>query len=154
MALWASVTLCYFYCDSVELYQPGKLQSMLAGEMGPLGAATQGVLLGVSVLMSVPAVMVFLGVALPARASRVANLVFGLVSTLIMLVLLPGVWRYYQYFATVEIALTGTAVWLAWHWPAAPAVPADARGGASNARPGARVDAPRSPPAASARSSA
>ena len=118
-ALWASVTLCYLYCDYFELYQPGKLQSMLTGQMGPLGLTTQGVLLGVSVLTSLPALMIFLSIALPAKASRASNLLLGVLFTLIMLVFLlsPGVWLYYKYFAAVEIALPGTAVWLAWRWP-------------------------------------
>ncbi|MFT3957088.1 MAG: hypothetical protein QM722_22735 [Piscinibacter sp.] len=39
--------------------------------------------------------------------------------TLVMLAFLvtPGVWLYCKYFAAVEIALTSTAVWLAWTWP-------------------------------------
>jgi hypothetical protein len=122
-AIWASVTLCYLYCDYFELYQPGKLQSMLAGRMGPLGEVTQGVLLGVSVLLSIPALMVILSLALPAKANRIANLLFGGLFTLIMLVFLlsPGIWLYYKYFAAIEIALTSSAVWLAWKWPRASA---------------------------------
>lgn len=118
-ALWASVTLCYLYCDYFELYQASKLQSMLAGQMGPLGPASQGVLLSVSVLLSLPALMIFLSVALPAKVSRIANLLLGTLFTLIMLMflVLPRVWLYYKYFAAVEIALTGTVVWLAWSWP-------------------------------------
>ena len=118
-ALWVSVTLCYLYCDYFYLYQPGKLESMLAGQMGPLGQTTQGVLLGVSVLLSIPALMVFFSIILPARLNRMANVLFGSLFTLIMLVFLfaPGVWLYYKYFAAVEVLLTSTAVWLAWKWP-------------------------------------
>jgi hypothetical protein len=121
-AVWASVTLSYLYCDYFELYQPLKLQSMLAGRIGPLGEASQGVLLGVSVLLSIPAVMVALSATLPARINRVANLLFGSFFTLVMLVFLvtPGVWLYYRYFAFIEIALTCSAVWLAWRWPREP----------------------------------
>jgi MFS family permease len=118
-AVWAAVTLCYLYCDYFELYQPGKLQSMLAGRMGPLGESSQGVLLGVSVLLSIPALMVVLSALMPASVNRVANILFGVLFTLIMLVFLaaPGVWLYYKYFAAVEVTLTCCAVWLAWRWP-------------------------------------
>jgi hypothetical protein len=118
-ALWASATLCYLYCDYFELYQPGKLQSMLAGQMGPLGQTAEGVLLGVSVMLSLSAVMIFLSIALPAKLSRVANLLFGLLFTLIMLVFLfaPRVWLYYKYFAAIEVMLTCTVIYLAWKWP-------------------------------------
>jgi hypothetical protein len=118
-ALWAAATLCYLYCDYFELYQPGKLQSMLAGQMGPLGQTAEGVLLGVSVMLSLSAVMIFLSIALPAKLSRVANLLFGLLFTLIMLVFLfaPRVWLYYKYFAAIEVMLTCTVIYLAWKWP-------------------------------------
>lgn len=123
-ALWASATLCYIYCDYFELYQPNKLKSMLAGQMGPLGEITQSVLLGVSVLLSIPALMVILAIALPAKFNRIANLLVGSLFTLIMMVFLlaPGVWLYYKYFAAVEIALTSSAAWLAWKWPKRPLV--------------------------------
>lgn len=116
-ALWASVTFCYLYCDYFELYQPGKLQSMLDGKFGPMGPTTQAVLLGAAVFLAVPSLMVFLTIALPAKVSRALNLVFGLLYSIIMLLLLPRVWRFYQFFAAVEILLTITAVWLAWKWP-------------------------------------
>jgi len=118
-ALWASATLCYLYCDYFELYQVGKLQSMLAGQIGPLGPATQGALLGVSILLSLPALMVALSVLLPPAVGRATNLVLGVLFTLIMLVFVaaPGVWLYYKYFAVVEAALTSTVVLLAWRWP-------------------------------------
>ena len=57
-ALWASLMLCYIYCDYFELYQPGKLQSMLAGRLGPIGPTTQASLLAASVLLAVPALMI------------------------------------------------------------------------------------------------
>ncbi len=118
-AIWTSATLCYLYCDFFELYQPGKLQTMLSGQMGPLGQTTQGILLGVCIPLSVPALMIFFSISLPAKHSRIANLIFGVLFTLIMLVFLvsPRIWLYYKYFAVVEVALTCTAVWLAWKWP-------------------------------------
>jgi len=129
-AVWASVTLCYLYCDYFELYQAGKLQSMLAGRMGPLGESSQGVLLGASIVVSIPALMVFLSAVLPAGVNRVVNLLFGVLFTLIMLVFLlsPGVWLYYKYYALLEVMLTFAAVWLAWRWPRQAAVSHASRG--------------------------
>ena len=121
-AIWCSVTLCYLYCDYFELYQSGKLQSMLGGRMGPLGESSQGVLLGVSVLLAIPALMVVTSATLPAGLNRVVNVLSGALFTLMMVVFLaaPGVWLYYKYFAAVEAALTFGAVWLAWRWPRQP----------------------------------
>ena len=69
-ALWASVMFCYIYGDYFGLYQPGKLRGMLDGRMVPLGPTTQGVLLGTSIMMAIPSIMVFLSLALKPRLSR------------------------------------------------------------------------------------
>ena len=61
--LWASAMFCYLYGNFFWLYQPGKLQRMLDGKMDPFGPTTQGVLLGTTVSMAIPAVMVFLSLA-------------------------------------------------------------------------------------------
>ena len=118
-ALWTSVMLCYIYCDYFELFQPGKLQSMLAGKFGPMGQVTQGGLFAASVLMAVPSLMVILSLVLRPAIARAANIVLGILYTIIMLLILPRAWHYYQFFAAVEIALTVTIAVQAWRWPKA-----------------------------------
>jgi len=116
--LWASVMLCYIYCDYFELYVPGKLQSMLEGRIGPLGAVTQAVLLGAAVLMAIPSLMIFLSIALPSTLSRIANIVSGIVySIIMMLIVLFPMWVFYRFFGVLEVALTLLIVWYAWTWP-------------------------------------
>lgn len=119
-ALWAATMACYIYCDYFELYVPGKLESMLAGTMGPLGAVTQGVLLGTAVLMAVPSLMIALSVLLPARPNRVLNLIVGaLYTALLALLAITAGWYFYKLFAAIEAALTLAIVVLAWRWPRA-----------------------------------
>ena len=117
-ALWASTMFCYIYCDYFELYTPGKLEGMTQGEMGPLGSVTQGVLMGTSLLMAIPSLMVFLSVALPARFSKYLNIVFGVFFTLLMAMLTySSGWYFYKLFAAIETVLTALVVWYAWKWP-------------------------------------
>jgi hypothetical protein len=116
-ALWASLTLCYIYCDYFELYQPGKLQSMLSGTFGPLGPTNQTILLAASVMLAIPAVMIALCTVMPLKVCRTLNMVLGIVYTLIMLAVLPGAWLYYKMFAVVEIGISLTIAWLAYKWP-------------------------------------
>ena len=124
-ALWASTMACYIYCDYFELYVPGKLESMLAGTMGPLGAVTQGVLLGTALLMAVPSLMIALSVLLPATANRWLNLVVGaLYTALLALLAITAGWHFYKLFAAIEAVLTASVVMLAWRWPRADAAPA------------------------------
>ena len=116
-ALWASVMFCYIYGDYFWLYAPGKLQGMLEGKMVPLGQATQGVLFGVSVSMAIPAVMIFLSLALKANLSRWLNIILGMVYTVFVLITMPGAWAFYLFLGSVDILLTSLIVWYAWNWP-------------------------------------
>lgn len=115
-ALWASVMFCYIYADYFGLYVPGALQKMLNGRMGPLGPTTQGVLLGTSVVMAIPSLMIFLSVALKPNLNRWLNIIFGVLYTVIILITMWQ-WAFYIFFGVIEVALTGLVVWYAWTWP-------------------------------------
>jgi len=115
-ALWTSVMFCYIYADYFGLYVPGSLQGMLEGKMGPLGPTTQGILLGTSIMMAIPSVMIFLSLALKPILSRWLNIVFGVLFTLIILITMWG-WMFYTFFGAIEVMLTSAVVWYAWRWP-------------------------------------
>ena len=109
---------CYIYCDYFELYVPGKLNRMLQGKMGPLGTVTQEVLVGTSAMMAIASLMVFLSLVLPARYSRILNIVFGAFFTIVLALLaFAHPWYFYKFFAGLEAGLTALAVWYAWNWP-------------------------------------
>lgn len=75
-ALWAAVLFCAIYGDIFRLFQHGELQGMLEGKMWSL-PVTQGLLLGSSIIMAVPSVMVFASVALKPDLNRWLNIIFG-----------------------------------------------------------------------------
>jgi hypothetical protein len=112
--------LCYAYADYFGLYVKGNVAEMNRGLMGPLGEATPGVLLGVGVMMVVPALMVLLSLILPAALARWANIVTGLAYTAIQgMTMIGGAQPYYLMFGTVEMILTLAVAVLAWRWPRA-----------------------------------
>jgi Family of unknown function (DUF6326) len=115
-ALWTSVMFCYIYADYFGLYIPGNLQKMIAGKMGPLGPTTQGVLLGKSLVMAIPSVMIFLSAALEPSISRWLNIIFGALYTAIILITMWD-WAFYVFFGVIEITLASLIVWYAWRWP-------------------------------------
>ena len=115
-ALWTSAMFFYIYGDYFELFQPGKLQDMLSGST-PLGAMSQGVLLGMSAIMVIPSLMPFLSLVLPAGVNRWVNIVFGAVYSVIMILVIRGGWHYYVLFGLIEITLTALITWYAWTWP-------------------------------------
>jgi hypothetical protein len=117
-ALWTSVTLCYLYGDYFELYVPEKVSGLVSGE-NLLDTPVK--LLSASVLLAIPAVMVFLSVFLQPGLNRWLNIATGLFFTAIMVSiaftsLMP--WRaFYVFLAVVESIITTIIVWQAWQWP-------------------------------------
>lgn len=115
-ALWTSVMFCYIYGDFLGLYRPGDIKGILAGE-GLLGPTSQGSLLAVAILIAVPAVMIFLSLALPPKVTRWLNILVGVLLTGIVLMTIPGSWAFYIFPSVIEVALQSLAVWYAWRWP-------------------------------------
>lgn len=115
-ALWAAIMCCYVYGDFWGLYRPGNLQDILDGG-GPLGPISQGSLVAVSVLVAIPAVMIFLSLVLAPALARWLNLLIAAALTAIVLATLPGAWAFYIFMSLVEVALQLAVVVYAWRWP-------------------------------------
>ena len=115
-ALWATLMFLYIYADIFSLYKPGQIEEVMAGRMGPF-PVTQGSLLTASILMLIPAVMVFLSLALKPRVGRWANIILGLLYTVVNIGNLVGeTWAFYLLFGIVEMAITLLIVGYAWMW--------------------------------------
>ncbi|MDZ4810362.1 MAG: DUF6326 family protein [Bacteroidota bacterium] len=117
-ALWTSVTLCYLYGDYFELYVPKKVGGLVSG-VNMLDSPLK--LFIASLLLAIPAVMVFLSIVLKPSLNRWLNIVFGIFFTIF--VALVGVssispWRaFYVFLAIIEVLITSTIVAYAWNWP-------------------------------------
>ncbi len=116
-AAWTATMFCYVYGDYFGLYVPGALAAMARGAIGPLGHATDAVLVGVALMMAVPSVMIFLTLWLPLVACRALSILLGALYTAIIGPTLPGSPPFYVGLGAVEMALTLTIVALAWRWP-------------------------------------
>ncbi|MFM8320873.1 MAG: DUF6326 family protein [Chloroflexota bacterium] len=113
-ALWVALMLLYIYADIFSLHRPGQIQTMVSGRMGPF-AVTQATLFGFSILMMIPAVMVFLSLTLKPVVNRWVNIVLGVLYTLVNLSNLIGeTWAFYIGFGLVEIVLTLLIAGYAW----------------------------------------
>jgi hypothetical protein len=117
-ALWASVTLCYLYGDYFELYVPKQVEGLVSGD-NILGSPTK--LFFASVLLAIPALMVFLSITLKPSINKWLNIAFGIFFTAIMLLIVTTSltpWRtFYVFLAIIESVLTSLIVWYAWKWP-------------------------------------
>ncbi len=117
--LWVSLMFLYIYNDYFSLYTPGTIADITAGRLGPLGQASAGTLAGVSIMLAVPSLMIFLSVSLPPLISRWINVVFGLAYTAIEALTLPHSALFYRIVVVLELALTMLIVWYALRWPRA-----------------------------------
>lgn len=123
--LWTSMMFLYVYNDYISMYAPGTIDGMSAGRIGPLGEATSTVLLGVAVLMTIPALMVFLSAGAPAALSKWLNVGFGAVYTCINLATFLGSPLFYQFIVGVEIVLSISIIVSALTWAKSPPIPAE-----------------------------
>jgi hypothetical protein len=118
--LWTAVMFCYIYGDYFELYLPKKVAGLIDGNNllhTPLK------LLLAAIMLSIPAVLIFLNLVLKPSLCRWLNMVWGVFFTAIMALIAATSltkWQlFYVYLAVVECILTGLVVWYAWHWPRA-----------------------------------
>lgn len=117
-ALWIAAMFCYIYADILAFYDPWLVGEILKGNMGFVGPITQGLKLGVGVLMSIPAIMVIACCFVKPSICRWLNVVFGVIFTLVIIATLyKSTLYYYMYFGVLEILITSYVVWLSWTWP-------------------------------------
>ncbi len=115
--LWAALMGLYIYNDYFVLYLPGTIDGMSAGQMGPMGPATDLVLVGMSMMLAVPALMIFLSAVLPPPVNRWLNVVLGAVYTVLQALTMIGAAPFYQIVVVLEIMITLSIIWIALRWP-------------------------------------
>ena len=116
-ALWASFMFLYIYVDYFHLYMPGALKEMLATKVFVFDI-TQTFLLAALVSITIPALMIFLSVALPSKLNRRANIIIAVVYIPYTLFNLAGeAWIHMVFGAVVEVVLLCLIIRYAWKWP-------------------------------------
>ena len=115
--LWASFMFLYIYVDYFHLYMPGALKEMLAGKVFVF-EVTQAFLLATLVSITIPALMIFLSVALPAKVNRTTNIIVAVVYIPYTLFNLAGeAWIHMVVGAVVEVVLLCLIIRYVWKWP-------------------------------------
>lgn len=115
--LWASFMFLYIYVDYFALYMPGKIEDIQTGRVFVFDI-TQGFLLAALTSVTIPALMIFLSVALPAKLNRRANIIIAAVYIPYTLFNLAGdAWMHMVFGAVVEVVLLCLIIRYAWKWP-------------------------------------
>lgn len=127
-AAWTSLMFLYVYVDILGFYVPGKIDDILAGVVFEFDISQTFVVTALT-LMAIPILMILLSTMLPARASRITNLVVASIQVPYAMFNAVGEsWTYYYGLAVVlEVILLAVILRLAWTWPrrtTSPAAPA------------------------------
>lgn len=117
--LWITLMFVYLYVDYIGLFKPGVIEDILVGKIWVLDI-TQVWALTALVMMTIPSLMVFLSLALPAKANRWINLIVAILFVVVSIGNAVGeeTWVYYHIYAmVVQVVLLGLIIWFAWQWP-------------------------------------
>lgn len=115
--LWASFMFLYAYVDYFHLYMPGSIKDILAGKVFVFDISYIFLLIAM-ILVTIPTLMIFLSVALPAKINRLTNIIVATVLIPYMLFNLAGeAWVHMYFAAIVEVVLLCLIIYSAWKWP-------------------------------------
>ena len=115
-ALWTSMLFVFAYVDLFSLYRRDFRADLEAGEIGGL-TVNRSFLLGTTVYVLLPSLMVFLALVLRPRVNRIVNIALSIVYTVTIIAGAVGEWGYYVLGSVIEIALLAAIVYYAWTWP-------------------------------------
>jgi hypothetical protein len=115
-ALWTSMLFVFAYVDLFSLYRPDFRADLEAGEIGGF-TVDQSFLLGTTVYVVIPSLMLFCALILRPRVNRIANIVLSIMYALTSVGGAIGEWNYYILGSAIEVALLAAIVYYAWTWP-------------------------------------
>ncbi len=117
-AAWTSLMFLYAYVDILNFFTPGVIEDILDGRVFEFDLS-QTFSTSALTLMSIPILMIVLSMTLPARVTRIANLVVAALYVPVTAFNVAGEsWLYFYGLGVVlELALLALILRLAWTWP-------------------------------------
>jgi hypothetical protein len=126
-AAWTSLMFFVIYIDYFHLYQPGAIDQIRGGGIFEFDITPTLMIIFV-VVIGIPALMIMLSMALPARVNRATNLVVASLQIPLMVFNAAGTswdWAfYYGLTIGIEVLLLAFILRSAWTWPRRSASPA------------------------------
>ena len=115
--LWTSFMFLYTYVDHFALYMPGKIQDILVGKVFTFEISYVFLMVAMF-FVTIPVLMIFLSVALPAKANRWTNIIVATILVPYMLFNLVGeAWLHMYFAAALEVIMLCMIICYAWKWP-------------------------------------
>lgn len=123
-ALWTAMLFVFAYVDIFSLYRPDFRADVEAGQIAGFTIG-QSFLLGVTIYIAIPSLMVFASLVLRPSVNRIVNIALSIGYSLTIIGGAIGEWNYYIFGSAIEVALLAAIVYYSWTWPklASPASP-------------------------------
>ena len=132
-AAWASFMFLYIYVDIFNFYKPGVVDGILGGLIWKFDISP-ALLTVMLVSVSIPAMMVWLSMTLPAQVNRAANLVVASLLIPYSVFNAAGTtWEWAAFYGLsigAEVLLLAFILRSAWAWHRTPADAADVKAAA------------------------
>ncbi|HSJ82672.1 MAG TPA: DUF6326 family protein [Acidimicrobiia bacterium] len=126
-ALWTAMLFVFAYVDIFSLYRADFRADIEAGAIGGF-TVNQSFLLGTTIYVVIPCLMVFATLVLRPRDNRIVNIALSSVYALTIIAGAIGEWNYYILGSAIEVVLLAAIGYYAWTWPKL-SLPTSATGG-------------------------
>lgn len=120
-ALWTSTMFLFAYVDLFSLYRADFREGLENGKVAAFDVG-QPFLLGVTLYVMVPSLMIYLTLVLPRRINRVASIIVAALYAVTIVGSALGEWNYFVVGSAVEAVLLAIVIHHAWTWRAPVAV--------------------------------
>ena len=129
-AAWTSFMFLCAYVDILGFYTPGTVEDILDGKVFEFDLSQTFSIVALT-MVAVPSFMIALSMTLPARVSRIVNLVVAALYVPVTVFNVAGGFYFYFYGLGVllELILLALIVRYAWTWPRSGVVARSAYGG-------------------------
>jgi hypothetical protein len=116
--LWATTMMIFAYVDLFSLFRPDFRAALDQGKVFVFDVG-QPFLLGATIYVIIPSLMIFLSLVMPRRLNRVVSISLAGLYAITIVGGAVGEWNYYVLGSAVEVVLLALVIQQSWTWRAA-----------------------------------
>jgi MFS family permease len=116
-ALWATTMMIFAYVDLFSLFRPDFRAALDQGKVFVFDVG-QPFLLGVTIYVIIPSLMIYLSLVMPRRLNRVVSISLAGLYAITIVGGAVGEWSYYVLGSVVEVVLLALVIHHSWTWRA------------------------------------
>ena len=116
-ALWAATMMIFAYVDLFSLFRPDFRAALDQGKVFVFDVG-QPFLLGVTIYVVIPSLMIYLSLVMPRKLNRIVSISLAAIYAITIIGGAIGEWNYYVLGSAVEFVLLALVIRHSWTWRA------------------------------------